>query len=152
MSLVDLVRRVLRGRSSESSGSQELPPALDREKFIYVKIPENIGPLDRAAKYENSLDARLQAESLGEVSGGGSQLGDEKPDGTRDIEFCGIDIDVHSLLPALELLRRELPTLGVPDGTELHYTRQQTRLQDVFANGAWHVGLSRSFTHPGFGW
>lgn len=63
------------------------------EKFIYIKLPGNIGPLDRGELFEDQIDPMLEKEGLGSVSGG-SSLGDEQPDGSRQVAFCGIDVDV----------------------------------------------------------
>ena len=42
-------------------------------QFIFVKIPESIGPIDRGEKYEDPLIEFLkERERLGEVTGGGS--------------------------------------------------------------------------------
>jgi hypothetical protein len=125
--------------------------SLEPTAFIYVKIPEGIGPMDRGDKYEDPLEVKLREAGLGQVSGGGSQLGDHRPDGSRVIDFCGLDIDVVDLEKALALLRAELPPLGIPDGTELHYTVGEARLQDVFSRGEWTLGQPRTFLHPGFG-
>lgn len=119
--------------------------------FVYVKIPEDILPLKRCEKYEDPLDEVLKPNGLGEVSGGGSQLGKPHSDGSASIEFCGIDIDGPTLEPILAVLRGTLPTLGVPEGTEIHYTSGDQRLQDVFEDGSWSVGHPRTFLHPGFG-
>lgn len=157
MSLRDFLSRVF-GSTTKSLGlgaeqpNTPLPPALDREKFIYVKLPESLGPIDRGSKYEDPLDQRLRAAGIGEVSGGGSQLGDKNPDGSRDIKFCGVDVDVTDLGQALELLRDTLPLLGAADGTELHYTWRETKLQDVLRNGVWELEQPRVSLHPGFGW
>lgn len=131
--------------------AQPTAPALDPELFVYVKLPEALGPLNRAQKYEDALAARLDQEGLGTISGGGSSLGDPRADGTRPIEFCGIDIDVVDLSRALAVLRDALPVLGAPVGTELHYTRQGTRLQDALTPDGWTLAQPRTFTHPGFG-
>ena len=125
--------------------------AVEPTVFIYVKIPDGIGPIDRGEKYEDPLEVKLSATCLGHVSGGGSQLGDPRPDGSRPIEFCGLDVDATDLAKALVLLRAELPPLGAPDGTELHYTVNDTRLQDVYSQGKWTLEQQRTFLHPGFG-
>jgi hypothetical protein len=119
--------------------------------FVYVKIPEDIGPVDRGAKYEDPIEEQLQAAGLGQVSGGGSALGTQRADGTQGVEFCGIDLDVTHLDRALALLRETLPKLGAPDGTELHYTVSGTRLLDAYAAGAWKLAQPREMLHPGFG-
>lgn len=132
-----------RARASEAD-------RFDVEQFIYVKIPGHIEPIERG-EIEDRIEPLLREAGLGEVSGGGSQLGDARPDGTRPIEFCGIDIDTTDRDAARELLRSLLPTLEVPAGTELHYTKQGIRLLDRYAANGWALELSREQRHPGFG-
>jgi hypothetical protein len=67
------------------------------------------------------LQAALEEENLGTVTGGGSQLSDLDEDGHRSIEFCGIDVDLYDVANGLALLRRELARLQVPQGTMLVY-------------------------------
>ena len=122
----------------------------DVERFLYLKIPADIGPRERAERFEDPIDAALAQDGLGEVSGGGSSLGHPRPDGSRPIEFCGIDIDVTDREAALALLRVVLPGLGLPAGSELHYTASGRRLQDRFGGDAWEIGAVRDFLHPGF--
>jgi hypothetical protein len=119
--------------------------------FIYVKIPESLGPIDRGTKYEDPLDDRLRTGGLGEITGGGSQLGDEGPDGSRAIEFCGIDVDLTELERGLALLRDVLVELAAPTGTELHYEDDGVKLQDELSAKGWLLRRPRSFLHPGFG-
>ena len=122
----------------------------DVEQFVFVKIPASIQPLDRGTLFEDSIDAALEPQDLGHVSGGGSLLGDTLPDGTRPIEFCGIDIDTTDRAAVLEILRELLPTLGIPLASELHYTANGHKLQDRFLGDSWSIGESREFLHPGF--
>lgn len=129
----------------------EAESAFDPERFVYVKLPRSIGPLERGSKYEDAIQARLMDHGVGCVTGGGSQLGDLRPDGTRGIDFSGIDVEVDNLERALHLLRRELLVLHAPDGTELHYTRNDVRLQDELRGRTWRLAKSRHFRHPGFG-
>jgi hypothetical protein len=130
-------------------------PASTAEKptwLIYILLPEALQPLDRAARYEDALKAELGLAGLGYVSGGGSQLGEEKPDGSRDIEFCGIDVDAYDVGAARALLRRHLPELGCPAGTQLHYRDQADEpLLDEYDGAEWRLGLPRTMMHPGFG-
>jgi hypothetical protein len=49
-------------------------------------------PLERGDEYEDPIEASLSELGLGEVTSGGSQLGDQHFDGTRPIEFCAIDL------------------------------------------------------------
>ena len=125
--------------------------AFDVEQFIYVKIPGEIGPLDRGEMFEDRIEPVLAERNIGSVSGGGSSLGDARPDGSRPIEFCGIDIDTKVRDEVLAVLRSLLPTLDAPIGTELHYTKDGQKLQDEFAKSGWVLERPRVFQHPGFG-
>ena len=120
-------------------------------EFVYVKIPEELQPMDRGDKYDDPLLAILEARNAGEVTGGGSGLGDERPDGTRPIEFVGVDVDLTDLASGLPIVRDALVQLGAPDGTEVHYTLGSNKLQDRFTDGNWEIGQEREFLHPGFG-
>ena len=86
--------------------------------FAYIKIPGNLGPMDRGELFEDPLQAALDKEHLGEITGGGSQLADETG---NSIEFCGIDVDLYDAVKGLALLRRELVRLQAPPGTALLY-------------------------------
>jgi hypothetical protein len=119
--------------------------------FVYIKIPEAIGPINRGSKYEDPIDAKLRDRGLGEITGGGSQLGDAAPDGSRPIEFCGIDVDVTSLEEGLPLLRDALLELNAPLGTQLHYSLDGSKLADELNKTGWTLKRPRSFQHPGFG-
>ena len=122
----------------------------DVEQFVYVKIPAAIQPVDRGTMFEDPIDAALDPEGLGHVSGGGSLLGDALPDGTRPIEFCGIDVDTTDRDVVLQILREMLPRLGIPPATELQYTSGNLKLQDRFLGFDWVVGEPRESLHPGF--
>ena len=122
----------------------------DVEQFVYIKIPDAIQPPDRADRFEDPIDAALEPKGIGHVSGGGSILGDKRPDGSRVIEFCGIDVDTADRDAALVILRGLLPDLGIPFATELHYTVGGAKLQDRYLGSNWTVGEPRTFLHPGF--
>lgn len=122
----------------------------DPEHFVYVKTLDPVGPTDRGREYEDALEEMLAARGLGEISGGGSQLGENEPDGTPTIAFCGIDIDASDREAVVALLRDRLPSLGAPVGTEIHYTSEGERLQDELRSSGWATGLPRTFLHPYF--
>jgi len=125
-------------------------PEFDPELFVYIKIPEDVGPIDRGEKYEDPLEKHLAETGVGSVSGGGSQLGEERPDGTRPIAFCIIDVDVTDLEKALVVIRSELEILHAPVGTEIHYTHEGVQLQDELHQSGWLSAQPRTFLHPGF--
>ena len=83
-------------------------------ELIFVFLPEPLGPMDRGDKYEDPIIEELERLGLGEVTGGGTGMGDERSDGRRDIQSCGIDVEtrnVDATRAALrELLPKRLPT------------------------------------------
>ncbi len=89
--------------------------------FVDVRIPGSIMPLDRGAKYEDPLDAALKAAGLGEITGGGSQLGPPKADGTSEITSVDLDVELTNGPEGLALLRKKLKELNAPKGTTLIY-------------------------------
>ena len=86
--------------------------AEDGRFFFYVRIPENIGPLDRGDRYEDSLQEVLTAAELGEVTGGGSQLGEGD-----SIAYCGLDVVVTDRDRGLAVIRETMQRLGAPRTT-----------------------------------
>jgi len=122
----------------------------DPERFIFIKIQGALGPLARGDQYEDPLGNALAQHELGEITGGGSQLGDDKPDGTPSIAFCGIDVDATDRDRTLALLRDQLASLRAPVGTEIHYTSSGARLQDDLTSSGWAIGLPRTILHPYF--
>ena len=126
-------------------------PPFDPETFVYISLPGNIQPMARGAQYEDRIESELACRGLGGVSGGGSLLSEPRPDGSRVVESCGIDVDVVDLAAALAVLHDLLPQLGAPHGSELHYTRQGVRLLDRLSGTGWQQGQARTTLHPGFG-
>ena len=61
--------------------------ARDGNYLFYVRIPGDIGPLQRGDLYEEPLQEALTSAGVGEVTGGGSQLGEG-----NSVEYCGIDM------------------------------------------------------------
>lgn len=127
-------------------GVQQTPTEL-----IYVYLPEDLDPLDRGARYEDALDDELKLVGIGYVSGGGSSLGDERDDGTRRIDFCGVDVDVTDVDAGRVLLRDLLPRLGCPPGSALWYREADRPLQDEYDGAGWRLAQPRGDLHPAFG-
>lgn len=98
------------------------PAPADDGFFVVVHIPEGLVPLERGARYEDPLGAALQSRGLGDVSGGGSQLGPRKVDGTHDVVSIDVDVDLVDAASGLPALREELRKLHPPAGTQLSYT------------------------------
>ncbi|MDR7191940.1 hypothetical protein [Luteimonas terrae] len=97
---------------------------------VFVRIPEAIWPVARGEKYEDPIDAALRGAGLGEVTGGGSQLGPSAPDGTPTIEWVGIDVELSELERGLPLLKRELRRIGAPAETAIESRRGGTQVSE----------------------
>jgi hypothetical protein len=79
------------------------------QHFVYVRIPGDIQPTERARRFEYPLEAALEQSALGEVTGGGSQMGE----GAR-VEYCGLDVVVSDRAKGIELIRRIMQSAGCP--------------------------------------
>lgn len=96
----------------------------DNSHFVLATIWEHIEPMDRGERYEDPLDEALEGE--GEVVGGGSQFTPE-----TGIEYVNIEIELASL-DSIPLVKSTLEAQGVPRGSELRYTRDDTEVVDEF--------------------
>ena len=81
--------------------------AIRRQHFFYVRIPESLGPVDRATKYEEPLGDALG--DLGEVTGGGSQLA-----AGNSVQYCGVDVVVNDRDRGLKIIRQSFRSSGAP--------------------------------------
>ena len=133
MGFLDQLRQLL-GKQRETPQQTEL---------IFVVLPEALDPEERGLRYEDPIDTELQLHGLGEVSGGGTQLGEEKADGSRDIEYCGVDVDTTDVTAAREFLRTYLPTLGCPPGCRLEFRENGLNLRDEYDGTEWSIGMPR---------
>ncbi|HET9029644.1 MAG TPA: nuclear transport factor 2 family protein [Candidatus Aquilonibacter sp.] len=88
--------------------------------FVTARMWEYIEPIARGQRYEDPLDAFLIRNGLGELDGGGTQMGD-----TPKIEFVDVTFWLRSSEDALALVAKELGRLGAPIGSELQFTSDQ---------------------------
>ena len=117
------------GETSAAAGTQEEPGT--SSVFVFVKIPESIMPIERGKKYEDPLDIALKKAGVGEITGGGSQLGEPDKNGSPTIDWVGIDVDLTDQAAGLPLLKAELKRLGAPQGTTLEYELEGKTTTDV---------------------
>lgn len=87
---------------------------MSEESVVVARLYEHIEPLDRGRRYEDPLDAALRERRLGEVTGGGSQLGH-----LGEIDFADIEIRVINLDDALSVIVGALEQSGAPVGSQL---------------------------------
>jgi hypothetical protein len=82
--------------------------------FVYIRIPEDLDPFDRHERFGDPLDERLKRNTVGEVTGGGTALSAPNEDGSRAVEYCGLDVDLARPRDGLNVLVAELRRLEVP--------------------------------------
>lgn len=123
-----LVAMGLLGCKPSETASKTTQPV--KTQFVFVRIPEQIQPLERGAKYEDPLDAALKKERVGEVSGGGTQLSAPDAEGKKSIEWIGVDVDLSDFDKGMPILKRELLRLGAPAATVLEYTRDGKEVEE----------------------
>ncbi|MHA7871970.1 MAG: hypothetical protein ACX939_06450 [Hyphococcus sp.] len=84
--------------------------------FVTARLNARVQPIDRGDYFEEPLDETLQAQGLGEVTGGGTQLA-EDPVG---IAFCDVEICLKEASEdALQKITEQLEALGAPKGSKL---------------------------------
>ena len=108
-------------------------------ELVYVYLPEALGPIDRGEKYEDPIIDELERLGLGQVSGAGTQLGDEGPDGRRPIVACGIDVETNDVAATRAALRNLLPRLGCPQGTQIQFQQSGKPSQDEYDGAEWSL-------------
>lgn len=111
--------------------------------FVYLKLPATDMPREHGL--EDRIDQALRLAGLGSVLGWGSSVGEPAAGPSLAMTYQRIDIEVENLDGARRLLQSLLPSLGIPSGTELHYTRQRQPLQDLYQPSGWlqAQGLTR---------
>jgi hypothetical protein len=113
---------------------------MEESLFVFVRIPKSLEPLERAAKYEDPLEESLAASEVGVLTGGGAMLSAPDGEGHREIEWCGIDIDLFEIDAGLKLISTELQRLGAPKGTMLEYTLDGNSYQrDIYEPDAYDL-------------
>jgi hypothetical protein len=84
---------------------------------VTARIWEPIEPIARGERYEDPLQAALQAARLGTVDGGGSQL-------TKlgEVQFAELELHLANLDAAVDLVKRVLEEAGAPQGSGLRFS------------------------------
>jgi hypothetical protein len=83
--------------------------------MVTVQLNAKLQPMHRGEFFEDPLDERLKAETLGEVSGGGTMLEE-----SGEVQYCDIVISlVEATDEAIGQLAAALESLGAPKGSKL---------------------------------
>ena len=82
------------------------------ESYLYIKIIENLDPVERGKKYGRPIEEVLAEKQLGSVTGGGTMMG-------RDGSFKYIGLDVATEKPeaAIDAIIVKLKEIGAPKDT-----------------------------------
>jgi hypothetical protein len=107
-------RPLRRGASRAIARPSEIPETAEPPMFVYVRIPEDLDPFDRHDLFGDPLDAVLKRAAVGEVTGGGTALSAPDKDGEREVEYCGLDVDLARPRDGIRILIAELRRLGIP--------------------------------------
>ena len=83
--------------------------------------------MDRGDLYEDPLQETLDGTGVAEVSGGGTMQA-----ANGEIDYCGIDLDIHDVDRAVPLICATLETLGAPKGSSLCYEVDGRRFERPF--------------------
>ena len=108
--------------AQQSTAAKRGPHNGTKTYFLYIKIPEQIMPMDRGTKYEDPINDLLTQHHLGEVSGGGTMLTKDK-----QIEYVGLDVDVTDTEKAIPLLITKLKEIGAPKGTVIEQNEPEKK-------------------------
>ena len=106
-----------------------MKPIVTYPLFVTARIWEYIEPIARGERYEDPFEAFLSSNSIGELDGGGTQLGD-----TPGIEYVELTFYLRDSDEALDLAAEELGRLGAPLGSELHFTENKLEVSKTFGS------------------
>jgi hypothetical protein len=83
-------------------------------QLLLARLYEHVEPFDRGSRYEDPLQAALEAAQAGRVTGGGSLLSE-----VGEIEFADVEIELADPAASIDLVARTLEQAGAPQGSEI---------------------------------
>jgi len=95
--------------------------------FVYAHLNARVMPVHRGERYEEPLEAAFEKNSFGRVTGGGTMLA-----ANREIDYCGIDIDLFDIERGLPFVGQFLAECGAPKGSRLEYREDDVPRQLPF--------------------
>ncbi|MEB8330233.1 hypothetical protein OO009_12785 [Flavobacteriaceae bacterium KMM 6897] len=99
----------------------------DSENFVVATINDKVMPIDRGEIYEDPLDEFLQANGIGEVTGGGTM---QMKSG--ELEYCDIEIQLKSDKineGHIKAIIDKLEELGAPKGSKLTIEKTDQKIE-----------------------
>lgn len=91
-------------------------PHADRAgQRVTARLNSRLMPIDRGEVFEDPLDAAIKSADIGEVTGGGTELGEN-----GEAAFCDVELKLFERTPEnLERVVKALEKLGAPKGSKL---------------------------------
>ncbi len=83
--------------------------------YLTIRLPLQIGPIERGEFWEDPLADILENKGIGEVTGGGTMLGDEGGIAYIDLEIAVPDMDASRL----DQLQDAMIAIGAPKNTQI---------------------------------
>jgi len=105
--------------------------------FAYIKVPHHSLPGQAFDALHYALEQELTAAGVGELISWGTSLPSARARESDPGSFHRVDVELRQLATGLDLLREALLKVGVPHGTELHYTVQGATRQQTLTEGGW---------------
>jgi hypothetical protein len=93
--------------------------------LVLARLYEHLEPIDRGNRYEDPLQARLEASKLGQVTGGGTQLNED-----GGIAYADVEIELANLDDAVQAVAEALESAGAPQGSELIHAEDSKVLRE----------------------
>ena len=82
------------------------------ESYLYVKLSENLDPVERGKKYGRPIEKVLAEHQFGSVTGGGTMM---QRDGS--FKYMGLDVATENPEAAIKLIIEKLKEIGAPKDT-----------------------------------
>jgi hypothetical protein len=111
---------------------------------VYVKVPGGIQLWER---FEDPLHIVPAEPRHGNISSGGSQMDEPNSGGSVRVLFCGIEMTAPNRDIARHWLMKRLIELAAPNGTEIHYAKDDIIMIDWLVDGTWIEGEARKSPH-----
>ncbi|RZN82043.1 MAG: hypothetical protein EVB12_03440 [Winogradskyella sp.] len=95
--------------------------------YIVATLNDKLMPIDRGEIYEDPLDEFIQANKIGEVTGGGTMQLE-----SGELEYCDVEIRLYSdeiNESQIKLIINKLEELGAPKGSRLLIEKTAQKIQ-----------------------
>ena len=95
--------------------------------FIVATLNDKVMPIDRGEIYEDPLDEFIQANGIGEVTGGGTMQLE-----SGELEYCDVEIQLNSDEideDQIKNIIEKLEELGAPKGSKLTIEKTEQKIE-----------------------